>query len=99
MSLNLIPLLNRPQKFSIQIKGITYQFELVWSNAELGGWTLTISKPDDTVLIAGIPLVTGIDLLAQYQHILNFSLYAATQDGSNPPFAGLGTFTQLFYAV
>ena len=39
------------------------------------GWTLDIGEPDGTAIISGIPLVTGINLLAQYQHLIVGSLF------------------------
>jgi len=64
-----IPLSPSPQRFNITLSGIEYQLTLAYRNSNQGGWVLDIADKQGVVIVAGIPLVTGADLLAQYRHL------------------------------
>lgn len=57
------------QRFTLLIDGVEYAFVLRWNNAPLGGWVLDIYRDASTPLVAGLPLVTGADMLAQHRHL------------------------------
>ncbi len=65
----LIPLLPRGQRFTISLDGTTYNVRVTWNDAEEGGYTLDLGDETGAIIVAGIPLVTGADLLAQYRHL------------------------------
>lgn len=47
-------------------------------------------------IILGLPLITGADLLGQYQHLgLGFSLFVQSESGEAPQQYDLGNGTQL----
>lgn len=72
MNTTEIPLSANNQKFSITILGTQYQMQVNWRGAF---WTLDISDSTSAPLVFGIPLITGADLLAQYQYLgFGFSL-------------------------
>lgn len=94
-----IPLTADNQTFSITLNGNALTMRIVWRDSM--GWVLDLRNSSDEDLIAGIPLVTGIDLLAQYSSLgLGFSLAVACDDPSveYPTQTGLGTTSHL-YAV
>ena len=97
-----IPLTPQAQRFSISFGGTVYRMRLLWNDADEGGWTLDIGDEDGTLLVAGIPLVTGVDLLAQHRH-LGFAggLYVTTDRGAGevPTYLGLGQTAHLFYVT
>jgi hypothetical protein len=68
----------------------------------IGGWVLDISDINNNPIICGIPLVTGIDLLYQYQYLgIGGSLIVAT-DGSPdtpPTFDNLGSTGHVYFVV
>jgi hypothetical protein len=65
-----IPLqVGTPQKFTITLGQVDYQLTLQYRNVAEGGWILDISDTVGNPIVQGIPLVTGVDLLAQYRHL------------------------------
>lgn len=98
MSIYKIPLSAEPQSFSITLNDTEYTIILKWVNADSGGgWTIDIED-----LIYGIPLVTGADLLAQYEYLgIGGSLYVynSSDKASVPTYSDLGTITNLYFVV
>lgn len=96
-----IPLTPAPQKFNITLAGITYRLVVSWNDAPTGGWVLDILDTDGGVIIGGIPLVTGANLLAQYAYkgFANVSLIVQTDSDLNavPTFSNLGTQSHLYF--
>lgn len=94
-----IPLRPEAQAFTIPVNGIVYGFRLIYADIEEGGWLLDISDAEGAVLVAGIPLVTGADLLEQYSHLsIGAKLYVAT-DGAPylpPTYDTLGASSHLY---
>lgn len=97
-----IPLTPVAQKFSIALGGQTYNLTVNWNSAPQGGWVLDIADESDEPIVAGIPLVTGADLLSQYQYLgfngamlveSDFDLYAT------PTFNNLGVNSHLFFLI
>ena len=100
-----IPLSPEPQRFSISLGDIEYQLRLSYQDAPEGGWLLDISNSSDNPgapIVAGIPLVTGADLLEQYRHLgIAGELWVSTDADSDavPTFANLGRAGRLFFVV
>lgn len=89
-----IPLTGVPQTFLFTMLGVQYRLTVRWQNsANNPSWTLDIALPNGTLLVCGIPLVTGANLLAQYAYLgIGVGLYVAT-DGNLaavPTFRNLG---------
>ena len=94
-----IPLDPRPQSFSINLAGVEYILGLVW-NVYSDSWVLSISDSSGTPILTGIPLVSGADLLEQYQYLKlggslvvqsDFDLYAI------PAYETLGITDHLYF--
>lgn len=97
-----IPLTPGNQSFAVDLAGTTYGMKLVWRAAKDAGWVLDISNSSGTVLVAGIPLLPGMDLLGQHRHLEiggGGTLYVATDgDASAPPtFDNLGQASRLYW--
>ncbi|EMM0382369.1 hypothetical protein RI820_004879 [Pluralibacter gergoviae] len=61
------------QAFSIVIAGVSYQMRAVWRGIF---WALDVMDGSGALLIGGIPLIPGADLLEQYKYLkLGFSLF------------------------
>lgn len=91
-----VPTTSRPQSFSAVFPdGNTYNLRLQYQFNSDNCWLLDISDANNTPLKCGIPLITGADLLAQYDYIFGgaFSMFATTDgDPATPPtFYNLGT--------
>lgn len=94
-----IPLSSTPQKFDIQLAGVTYQMTLRW-NVPSQVWVLDIADNNSVRILDGIPLVTGANLLGQYDYLgFGGALYAQTDHDINatPTFDNLGETSHLYF--
>ncbi len=93
-----IPLKPAPQTFTITLGGADYRLTLLYRN----GWVLDIADANNTPMVGGIPLVTGVDLLAQHRH-LGFAgrLYVqgAASPDDVPTFEDLGLTSKLYWVT
>lgn len=96
-----IPLSPEPQKFQINLAGITYSVLLIWNDIA-AVWVLDIATALEVPILRGIPLVANVDLLEPYPY-LNFGgqLIAQTDNAvSTPPtFNDLGTIGHLYFVT
>jgi hypothetical protein len=58
----------RLQRFDIVINGTRYGMRLLYNTAA-GSWMMDLIDEADVPVLAGIPLVTGVDLIAQHRHL------------------------------
>lgn len=95
-----IPLTAVPQDFTITLVGVVYKFTLTWRDLA-GGWFLDIADASGNALLSGIPLVTGVNLLAQHSYLgFRFELWVQTDAADAPPtFTNLGTESHLYCVV
>ena len=94
-----IPLKSVPQTLTTTFpNGVTYQLRLIYQFNDDACWVMDISDANGNALVQGVPLVTGADLLAQYQYLgFGCSMYAITDGAkSEPPhWWNLGTTAHL----
>lgn len=96
-----VPLSAAPQRFNIPLAGVFYWLTLYWCEPAQC-WTLNIADSDDVMLIGGIALVTGADLLEQYRHLgIGGQLVAQSDtDITQPPTkTSLGVTGHLFFVT
>lgn len=95
-----VPLSPTPQIFEIQLGDVTYKMRVSWNDASQGGWILDIFDVNEVPIICGIPFVTGVNLLGQYDYLgfkgqlfvqTDYDLYAV------PTFTNLGIQARLYY--
>lgn len=97
-----IPLTNIPQKFAIDLAGKSYTV-LCRYNTEMENWLISMMDGDtEADIFDSMPLVTGVDLLAQYTYLgIPGSLIVYT-DGNElapPTEKNLGVECNLYYVV
>lgn len=96
-----IPLDPKPQSFTITLAGVEYLLSLGW-NFFSNSWTLDIGSADGTPILAGIPLVSGANLLEQYDY-LNFGGSLIVQSDSDlyaiPQYGTLGVTDHVYFLV
>jgi len=96
-----IPLISMPQRFEIALAGVTYNLTVRW--IEHGQfWSLDINDQDNVPIINGIPLITGEDLLSQYEYLdLGGQLFVSTDFdvGAPPTSSNLGSQSHLFFVT
>jgi hypothetical protein len=95
-----IPLTPQSQQFLITLSGMQYQMSVTWRDAVSGGWFLDIADAGGNQIVSGIPLVTGVDLLAQYAYLgINGQLWVATDGNPTavPIYQNLGVASHLYF--
>ncbi|TXE22173.1 phage baseplate plug family protein [Serratia ureilytica] len=75
MKIQEIPLTADNQKFAITIMDTLYNLRLLWRG---NCWVLDLYNSSGAPLVQSVPLISGTDLLEQYQHLqLGFALAVA----------------------
>jgi hypothetical protein len=96
-----IPLGPEAQKFNIQLAGVTYNLMIVWNEAS-NCWMLDIADRLEVPILQGIPLITGIDLLRQYEYLgFGGSLIVQTDHNPNavPTLQNLGLTGRVYFVT
>jgi hypothetical protein len=85
MSLQVIPVNSAPgQTFnvSVSINGAVYSFfVLLVFNEVAMYWVMSISDANQNLIVAGVPLVTGLNVLRQFQYLGIGSIYVINATG------------------
>jgi hypothetical protein len=97
-----IPASNKQQqRFVIALAGVDFGMRLHWC-APMRAWVLDISDANGTLLAAGLPLITGADLLAQFAYLgFGGRLIVQSDDDVDavPQFETLGTLGHLYFVT
>lgn len=96
-----IPLSPNAQRFTIDLQQVTYNMMVVW-NAAMNCWVLDIADLNNSPLLQGLPIVTGIDLLTQFAHLgIGGALVAMTDSDLDkvPTYANLGDSGHLYFVT
>jgi hypothetical protein len=97
-----IPMKPFPQRLTVSFNGIEYILTLYYIDCTEGGWIMDIEDANGADLVCGIPLVTGANLLDQYDY-LNFGVVLITStDGAfleTPTYDNLGTVSHLWLGI
>lgn len=96
-----IPLTPETQRFKIGLDGVEYSMFVRW-NHEAGAWVLDISDTTGALIVGGIALTTGADLLEQYRHMgFSGSLYVQTDYDKDamPTAVNLGETSHLYFVA
>lgn len=96
MTLTEMPLAADNQSFRITLAGALYQISVLWRGSV---WVMDLSDSSGGLIVGGIPLVSGADLLAQHAYLgLGFSLYVLCDNPLQvyPTQYDLGTYSHLY---
>lgn len=96
-----IPLSNYNQRFTISLVGVTYTMLVYWSTAA-ACWVCDIADENNNPIACGLPLITGADLLAQFDYLdIGGELIVQTDHDVNavPTFENLGTTGHLYFVT
>lgn len=94
-----IPTSPEPEHFTITLDNVVYTMTLKWNTAS-NCWVLDIGDINNVVILGGIPLVTGCDLLEQFKYMgFGGGLIAQSdEDVAMPPtFQNMGSNGHLYY--
>lgn len=97
-----IPLSATPQSFSITLSGGSYWLSVAYVAADQGGWVLDIADSQKVPILSGLPLVTGANLLDQYDYLgLPGRLWVQTLSDPDavPTFDNLGGDAKLLWVT
>lgn len=100
-TVNEIPFTSNPESFGTSLNGTAYTLTVKW-NPFAEAWVLDIADNSGNALVSGIPIITGADLLAQYEYLgIGGKLIAQTDHDPNvvPTFQNLGSTGHLFYVL
>ncbi len=89
------------QKFGIALNGTNYNLRSVWNDVSQC-WIVDIADSDDIALVSGVAIVTGDDLLAQFEYLgIGGGLIATTDAVTDevPTYANLGTSGHVYFVV
>lgn len=97
-----IPLSAQPQKFDITLNGIEYG--LTFKYHPYTGWVMDIADETGSPILQGAPLVTGADLLDQFEYLGiggNGGMQVQSDFNPNdvPTFDNLGTTSHLYFVI
>jgi hypothetical protein len=74
---------NQTWSVSVSINGGVSTFFLELNFNEIANyWTMNISNSVQTLLLSGIPLLTGLNLLAQYAYLMIGSIFILNVSGT-----------------
>lgn len=95
-----IPLQPVAQKLSVSLRGIQYMLTIHWC-VPATCWVMDLADANGALIIAGIPLVTGADLLEQFSY-LDVGLGAVVVQTDHdqdavPTFDNLGVTSHVYY--
>jgi len=96
-----IPLLPQPQTFRVELLSATYALTVKWNTTSLC-WVLDIADALGVMIVAGLPLLPGADMLGQHAHLgLGGGLKVKSQGDWRdvPDFKSLGDDGQLFFVT
>jgi len=96
-----IPLSSKAQVMSIELGGVTYRLNFYW-NKQSSSWMLDVADSAGSPIVQGIPVITGLNLLAPYDY-LGFTgalvVQTDTDPDAVPTYANLGTTGHVFFVV
>lgn len=94
-----IPLGSGAQQFTVDLGGTKYKIRLLYRKADGGGWFLDLYDARGNIVLAGLPLRPGHDLLEPYQYLGIGHLYVAVDGGAerDPDYSDMGSAVSLYY--
>lgn len=96
-----VPLISTPQQFSVFLNGVSYDLTLKWN--EFGQrWVMDIALTSGGMLVSGIPLVVGQDLIEQFTYFEIGGMLVVQSDYdvlAAPTFDNLGTLSHMYFVT
>lgn len=97
----LVPNSPQNEKFQIILSGLQYVLNFRW-NKFSAAWILDVDDANENPLVAGVPVITGADLLAQLEYLGIGGQLIAQSDGITdavPSATSFGVTGHLYYRV
>lgn len=93
-----VPLTADNQTFSVTLGGKSWYMRLLWR--DVAGWILDIYDANNVPVLTGVPLIPGVNLLAQYPSLPFDGMLAvgvATEAPAYPTQVNLGTASRFYF--
>lgn len=93
-----IPLTPDNQYFQVVLGGVNYSLRIIWR--DIAGWIIDIQNASGVVMLTGVPLVPGVDLLEQFPELgFDGALITICDNGAPeyPTNSNLGTYSHLIF--
>lgn len=95
MALHEIPLINTNQQFNVRLGSTIYKLRLIY---RLDAWYLDVLDSSGQLILAASPLIQGVNLLDQHQHLIKGGLFVLNVNtDESQSFNDLGVKIQLFW--
>jgi hypothetical protein len=96
-----LPVQPYPMIFGISVRDVSYGFRTQYRETPEGGWLMDLMDGNALPLARGIPLVSGLDLMYQFNHLnLGFALVTLCLDGrTTPTYESLGIEDRLVLVI
>jgi hypothetical protein len=94
-----IPLSATPQTLSVSLVGVTYNLTVKWNDISRA-WVIDLYDQNDNLIVGGIPMVTGEDLLEPYGYLKiggQLIVQTDTDTLAVPTFDNLGATSHLYF--
>lgn len=103
MSISEIPLQPRAQRLKIEMNGIEYILRFRW-NGVSNCWIMDIADSSNVPLVNGIPLITGANLLDQFNYLrigngVKMLVYTFGDPDGVPTYTSLGDTSRLYFVT
>jgi len=103
MTTFIIPCSNIPQSFAIDLAGKSYNFTVYWNDADEAGWIVDIADANTgDVIVAGVPFITGANMLDGLDYLGINGVLFCTTDGDQfapPTLDNLGSNGNLYFST
>lgn len=89
------------QRFTITLAGNDYRVAFKWNDISQT-WIFDLSNSLGDMILAGQPLITGADLLAQYEYLnIGGQMFVQTDHDPNavPTFTNIGDTSHWYFVV
>jgi hypothetical protein len=92
-----IPLNGRPQVFPITLAGNPLRLTFSYRDSQIGmgGWVMDVADSGGVPILCGVPLVTGANLLQQYDYLEFGGVLFVMTDGDQDAVPGFTTLGQI----
>lgn len=96
-----VPTQPESQTFTVSLGGVTYEFTLTWC-PPAACWTLDIADDQGNPIVQGLQLITGADLLEQFEYLeIGGSLLVQSDfdPAMVPNYGSLGSTGHLYFVA
>lgn len=103
VTISEVPLISAQQQFTVMLNNQNFLITATYNDVDDGGWVLNIADSLGNPIVSPIPLVTGCDLLEQYEYLAilppGCKLFVASdgeQQDAVPTYTNLGAQSHLY---